>query len=52
MYSLKYTLKCPSRSFQPILVRTRRFVQKAIVVFKINLSGISMHQIVYSANLE
>jgi len=43
---------CPTRYFKLILVPTLRFAQKAAVVCKINVSGISTQQIVYSANLE
>jgi len=60
--SFKYTLKCPlivvndntqkSHSFQSMLVFTLRFAQKGLVTFKINFSGISTQQIVYSATLE
>jgi hypothetical protein len=35
-----------------MLVFTVRFAYKAALVFKINVSGFSMQQIVYSANLE
>jgi hypothetical protein len=62
MYPSKYTLQSAlisdndntqkSRSVQSVVVFTPRFTQNASVVFKINASGISMQQIVYSANLE
>ena len=41
-----------SCAFQSILVFTFRFAQKAAVIFKIHVSGISTRQIVYSSYLE
>jgi len=43
---------CPTRYFQSIVFLTLRFTQEAVVVCKINVSGISVQQIVYTANLE
>jgi hypothetical protein len=41
-----------SHVFQSILDFTLGCAQKAAVIFKLNVSGISTQQIVYSANLE
>jgi len=57
IYPLKYTVKCPlivdndntqkCRSLQLIPVFTVRFTQKAAFVCKMEISCITMHQIVY-----